>query len=212
MLMVEHWVWKWTLLWRTEAEKFPRVKCSARSSPWPGPGFGEWTSHARLVMTGSALPVACGPSRCLFGEWCSAVKCWPSWQPLRCPLGPVTGSCLVRTSQADWQPGRWRGRGGGGGCFGGLGGATVERRCWLSTSVLGQAGCQLLRRLPRSHHNLHVPVATGILVCTLRVNIIPSWSVSAWTALLARKKKLSKLLFFIFSFLLLAAKTVHHKK
>lgn len=63
------------------------VKCSTRSSPWPGLVFGEWTSHARLVMTGSMLPVACGPLHCLFGEWCSAVKCWPSWQQFHCPFG-----------------------------------------------------------------------------------------------------------------------------
>lgn len=45
-----------------------------------------------------------GPKHCLFGEWCSAVKCWPSWQPLCWPFGPVTGACLARTSQADWHP------------------------------------------------------------------------------------------------------------
>lgn len=92
-----------------------RVKCSARSSPWPRQAFGEWTSHSQLVMTGSVLPVACGPLRCLFGEWCSAVKCWPSWQQFRCPLGPMAGACLAHTSQADWHPGGCGGRGGGGG-------------------------------------------------------------------------------------------------
>lgn len=55
-----------------------------------------------------------------------------------------------------------------------VGGLTEERSCWLSTLVLGQACCQLERRLPCSHHDLHVSVATGILVCTSRVNIIPS--------------------------------------
>ena len=148
------------------------VKCSTRSSPWPGSGCGEWTSHARLVMTGSMLPVACGPLHCLFGEWCSAVKCWPSWQQFHCPFGLMAGACLAHTSQADWHPGGCGGRGGGGG------GLTEERSCWLSTLVLGQACCQLERRLPCSHHDLHVSVATGILVCTSRVNIIPSWSVS----------------------------------
>ena len=162
------------LLRNTLAETFARVKCSTRSSPWPGLGFGEWTSHARLVMTGSMLPVACGPLHCLFGEWCSAVKCWPSWQQFRCPFGPMVGACLAHTSHADWHPG---------GCgWGGGGGLTEERSCWLSTLVLGQACCQLERRLPRSHHDLHVSVATGILVCTSRVNIIPTWSVSALTS------------------------------
>lgn len=61
----------------------------------------------------------------------------------------------------------------GGGCL------TEETSCWLRTLVLGQACCQLDRRLPHSHHDPHVSVATGILVCTLRVNIIPSRSVSA---------------------------------
>lgn len=75
------------------------------------------------------------------------------------------------------QPGRlasrrlWRKRWRDGGVGGGL---TEERSCWLSTLVLGQACCQLERRLPCSHHDLHVSVATGILVCTSRVNIIPS--------------------------------------
>lgn len=56
-------------------------------------------------MTGSMLPVACGPLHCLFGEWCSAVKCWPSWQRFRCPFGPMAETCLYHTSQADWHPG-----------------------------------------------------------------------------------------------------------
>lgn len=65
-------------------------------------------------MTGSMLPVACGPMHCLFGEWCSAVKCWPSWQQFHCPFGPMAGACLAHTSQADWHPGGCGGRGGGG--------------------------------------------------------------------------------------------------
>lgn len=146
----------------------------------PGSGFGEWTSNARLVMTGSMLPVACGPLHCLFGEWCSAVKCWPSWQQFHYPFGPMAGSCLDHTSQADWHPGGCRGRDGG------RGDVTEERSCWLSTLVLGQACCQLYRRLPRLHHNLHVSVATGILVCTSTVNIIPSRSVWAWMAMLTK--------------------------
>ncbi|CAB1448711.1 unnamed protein product [Pleuronectes platessa] len=60
------------------------------------------------------LPVACGPLHCLFGEWCSAVKCWPSWQEFRCPFGPMDGACLAHTSQADWHPGGCGGRVGGG--------------------------------------------------------------------------------------------------
>lgn len=91
------------------------VKCRTRSSPWPGLGFGEWTSNARLVMTGSMLPVACGPMHCLFGEWCSAVKCWPSWQQFRCPFGPMAGSCLARSIQSDWHRKVCGGRGGEGG-------------------------------------------------------------------------------------------------
>lgn len=147
------------------------VKCSSRSSSWPGLVFGEWTSHARLVMTGSMLPVACGPLHCLFGEWCSAVKCWPSWQQFHCPFGWCLG--LVRPS-----PARLTGnqeaveeeveeRG-----------LTEQRNCWLSTLVIGQACCQTGTRHPRSHHDLHVCVATAIFVCTWRVNNIPSWSVS----------------------------------
>lgn len=93
---------------------FVKVKCSTRSSPWPGLGFGEWTSHARLVMTGSMLPVACVPLHCLFGEWCSAVKCWPSWQQLHCPFGLMAGTCLAHNCHADWHPGGCGGRGGGG--------------------------------------------------------------------------------------------------
>lgn len=174
------------------------VKCSTRSSPWPGLGFGEWTSHARLVMTGSMLPVACGPQHCLFGEWCSAVKCWPSWQQFRCPFGPMAGACLAHISQADWHPGRCGGRGGRG-----LGGLTEEWSRWLSTLVLGQARCQLERRLPHSHHDLHVSVATGILVCTSRVNIIPSWSVS--TTLLTEQHWKLSIYLFIYLFSPLAA-------
>lgn len=67
--------------------------------------FGECTSIALLVMTGSMLPVACGPLHCLFGECCSAVKCLPSWQRRRAPLAPTAGFFLDHTSQADWHSG-----------------------------------------------------------------------------------------------------------
>lgn len=53
-------------------------------------------------MTGSVLPVACSPACCLFGECCSAVKCWPSWQRFHCPFVRCLG--LVRPT-----PGRHTG-------------------------------------------------------------------------------------------------------
>lgn len=86
---------------------------------------------------------------------------WPDGWGL---FGPHQPGRLA--SRRLWRK-RWR-RGEGEGCL------TEERSCWLSTLVLGQDCCQLERRLPRSHHDLHVSVATGILVCTSRVNIIPS--------------------------------------
>lgn len=118
------------------------VKRSARSSLWPGSVFGECTSHARLVMTGSMLPVACGPLHCLFGEWCSAVKCWPSWQRFHCPFGRRLG--LVRASPASQTGIQWAAEEKGGGARG----LTEERNCWLSTLVLGQARCQEETKVP----------------------------------------------------------------
>lgn len=86
---------------------------------------------------------------------------WPDVSGLLGPHQPVRQASR-RQRRKEWRSG----------------GLTEEKSCWLSTLVPGLALCQIERRLPCTHHDLHSSVATGILVCTSRLNNIPSWSVS----------------------------------